>query len=286
MRMWPIVAAWTFAAAPARADDDELVAKGKDLAKAGAWSQAITTFKQADAQQPRAQNACFIGLAYLRRELWPQAELYFRKCHERASSADPLPEWVGEAEAQLADKLAHENVSAVTLVVTPANTTIVASGFLPDEHLEPGTVHLTPGHYAFSFSAPGYDPDAREITVTGAGTETISVTLHAQTKIEHHIKSLPKALVGAGVLVAGVGVLVDVTKLQSERDQLRGSQQLYNEHSGSFDTWRDVTLGCWIGGALITGVGVYLATKMQYEVRVQASIDPHGGATFGIGWSR
>jgi uncharacterized protein HemY len=116
---------WTFATTVARADDTaDLVTKGQELAKQGAWSQAITAFKQADAQQPRAQNACFIGLAYLRRELWGQAELHFAICHARAKPDDPLPEWAAEAETQLAQKLAVQNVAAVTIEATRSSTSV------------------------------------------------------------------------------------------------------------------------------------------------------------------
>jgi hypothetical protein len=129
-----------FATTVARADDTaDLVAKGQQLAKQGAWSQAITAFKQADAQQPRAQNACFIGLAYLRRELWGQAELHFAICHARATPDDPLPKWAAEAARA---KLADQNVAAVTIEVADAKPEIAATGFLPDEKLGRGTIHL------------------------------------------------------------------------------------------------------------------------------------------------
>src|SRR5207244_1267948 len=81
------------------ADDvADLEARGQELAKASEYSQAIEVFKQADAKRPRAAHACMIGLAYLRRELWPQAELFLALCEHRAVPGDQPPDWIDEAE--------------------------------------------------------------------------------------------------------------------------------------------------------------------------------------------
>src|SRR5260221_4772999 len=135
-------------ARPARADDvDDLVVQGEALAKQAEWSRAITAFKAADAQRPRAKHACLIGLAYTRRELWAEAELFLSVCRQRASTGDPLPEWIAEAEGQLAAKLAASNAAPVAIATDPASAPAVmsVSSFAPDEKFPARTIHLAPG---------------------------------------------------------------------------------------------------------------------------------------------
>src|SRR5688572_8864518 len=102
VRILAIVVAGLLAASGLAAADDreELQAKGEQLAKDGRFVEAIDAFKAADLIQPRASHACLIALAYTRRELWPQAELFLSVCHHRAKGGDPLPEWVPLAEQQ------------------------------------------------------------------------------------------------------------------------------------------------------------------------------------------
>src|SRR5258706_9918057 len=114
---------------------DDLDAKGEELGKLGNWTLAIDAFKQADAQRPNTKHACLIGLAYVRRELWPQAELFFARCRGRASSSDPLPDWLADAQQQLDQKLTAANTVAVSFAIIPAIAApqISVSSFAPDE---------------------------------------------------------------------------------------------------------------------------------------------------------
>jgi hypothetical protein len=299
-RRWPVlVAVWMFATTASADDNADLVARGQDLARQGAWSQAITAFKQADAQQPRAQNACFIGLAYLRRELWAQAELYFAKCHERASAGDPLPDWAAQAEAQLATKLRDENVAAITLDVTPSAATpqITVTGFPPDEQLGRGTVHLAPGHYAIRVTAAGYPETTRELDVRDRTPQVVRVKLDLpaapppsalRPPPPHDDKpasNLRWYLIGGGVAAGVAGVVLDLAVLQPLRDDLRKTSTSYDDHAGSFDMWRGVTVGLWVGGAVATGIGTYLATRAHSDVAVSAHLDREGGGVL-VGWRR
>jgi hypothetical protein len=105
----------------ARADDLATVEqRGRDAAKNGKFSEAIDAFKEADRLAPRASHACLIALAYTRRELWPQAEIFFTLCHQRATEWDPLPDWLPLAEKTLADHLASANVAEVEIRIEPA----------------------------------------------------------------------------------------------------------------------------------------------------------------------
>ena len=89
-----------FASVAYAEDADTLTAQGEQLAHDGEYSRAIETFKKADALAPSAKHACLIGLAYIRRELWSQAEIFLDRCKQRATAADPLPDWFAEATTQ------------------------------------------------------------------------------------------------------------------------------------------------------------------------------------------
>ncbi len=272
------------------------MAKGQDLAKRGEWSQAITVFKQADAQEPRAANACFIGLAYLRREMWAQAELFFAKCHARSTASDPLPAWVGEAEAQLAQKLRDQNVAEVTIDVTPAvaDPAISITGFLPDELAGRGTVHLVPGRYTLSIRAPGYVDATREIDVKNREAQVVRVALEAPRGeplplpapapvVVRAVPTLPWIVLGSGVAIGAAGVIIDVTKVRALRADLSSSTQLYDRETHSFDSWREGVVGLWIGGAVVAGIGTYLALRSHPDVTLSARVDRGSGALL-VGW--
>src|ERR1043165_4727656 len=127
----------------AHADEvDDLEAKGQELAKQSEDTQAIAAFKQADARRPRAAHACMIGLAYMRREAWPQAELFLALCEKRAAPGDQPPDWTDEAEKQPRQKLSAAQIPAVTIDVSPANVgaRLTVSSFAPDEVFDPQTL--------------------------------------------------------------------------------------------------------------------------------------------------
>src|SRR5438445_391861 len=125
VRCWNVrgglVACLLLLAQPARADDvDDLVAQGEALAKQAEW--------------PRAKHACLIGLAYTRRELWAEAELFLSVCRQRAAGDDPAPDWLDEAQHTLADKLAAAGAAPVAISVEPpdAIALVSVSSFAPD----------------------------------------------------------------------------------------------------------------------------------------------------------
>src|SRR4051812_38168470 len=113
-----VVAATLALHGSARADEaDDLATQGEELARRAEYAQAIEKFKAADRARPRALHACMIGLAYLRRQLWPQAEVFLARCRKRAVGTDTLPEWMADAEAQLTTQLASAPVTAVEIIV-------------------------------------------------------------------------------------------------------------------------------------------------------------------------
>ena len=115
-RLAPLVV--VLSARIARADDvADLEARGEELARQSEYTQAIEAFKAADLRKPRATHACMIGLAYMRRELWPQAELFLALCEKRATPGDQPPSWIDEAEHQLAAKLSAAQIHVLTAYV-------------------------------------------------------------------------------------------------------------------------------------------------------------------------
>jgi len=166
--------------AVARADQlGDLEAQGEDLAKRSEYTRAIEAFKQADRIAPRANHACMIGLAYLRRELWSQAEVWLSICEQRVNASDPAPSWIDEAEHQLGSKLSDAQIPAITFVVTPpgANARIALSTFASDESFPPRTVHLAAGTYVVEVRAPGYHALTREITIRAGEPVTVTLAL-------------------------------------------------------------------------------------------------------------
>jgi hypothetical protein len=273
----------------ARADDaDDLVAKGEDLGRHGEWTQAITSFKHADVIAPRTNHACMIALAYTRREHWAQAELYFRRCHERAKPDDPVPDWAADAEAQLATKIAGANVPAVTITVTPSTAaTIAISGFEADETTVPGVVHLAPGHYTIQVSAQDYLQQAREVEVPAATSAQVAFTLVPLTLPNPDRTSrLPLYVMGAGAALVVAGVVVDYAKVQPLRDELAKSQFEYRANEGSFGMWRTTAIGLWATGAIAIGIGAWLEVRRrELPFRVNASVGP-GAASVEVSWPR
>jgi hypothetical protein len=272
---------------PARADGvDDLVARGQELAKRAEWTQAIALFKQADVQRPRAEYACMIGLAYTRRELWAQAELYFARCHDRATGDDPLPDWLGDAEAQLAAKVAGASITAITVTVAPptAHAAISISGFEPDEVVAPGTFHLTPGRYTFELSAPGYVTTRRDVVVEAGKAQTMDVALGVV--VDDRPSRTPWLVIGAGAAVAAAGFAIDLWKVRPLRTSLaNASYGEYPMYEGSFDRWQRATIGLWVGGGVVTAIGAYLMYREHTSVTMGAHLDKDGGAVF-VGWRR
>jgi len=252
----------------ARADDvDDLVAKGEDAAKQLQFSQAIQAFKAADAQRPRAKHACLIGLAYTRRELWPQAELFFAACRARATADDPLPDWIGAAETQLAAKLAAIDVAAVTIVVTAPNAKLTVSSFEPDETFPPRTIHLARGKHVIEASAPGFQSATREIVVTGNAPQTVAIELHPPPPPPPPPAPppplAPRLVIAGGAALAVAGGAYQLFVYKPARDQLAAAPNVfaYAAAKHTFEVRRDVTVALYGAAAVTLAVGIVLELR-------------------------
>lgn len=295
--------------ASARADRaSELAARGEELAKAGRLTEAIDTFKQADRIRPRASHACLIALAYFRRELWPQAEVYLDACRVRSGANDPLPEWFALAHQQLVERLATADVAAVEIRVEPvelaATASIGMSSFLPDERFAPQIVHLSPGTHVITATVEGHPAAQQTIEVKGRSKLTVRFDFAAAGGVSVLAPAPPTrrrsrvpwmvTAIGGAVVVAGAGFHVFAFK--PVRDRLIDATDdtpdpaLYDANEGSFETRRAVTIALYGLGAaaVITGL-VLRAGRYGDEPDRAARITlgaTDGGAVVGVEWSR
>jgi len=309
-----LLLAWSV---PARADSaKQLVAKGEKLAKDGRLTEAIDAFKQADRIERRASHACLIALAYTRRELWPQAEIFLALCHERATSGDPLPAWVPLADKQLGERLANANVAAVHLRVVPAELAakaqLAVSSFAPDELFSPRTIHLAPGKHLITATAgertvqqaieiEGKTPreivldfDAREPEPAPApvpSTSRVEPTPPPPPPAASPSRVVPWTLIAlGGAIAAGGGAyhlfvfkptrarLVDATDSTPDPDQ-------YDTYSKKFDTQRTVTIAMYGVGAAVLVTGIVLRVTKYRESPVRVGF-VNRGAVVALEWQR
>jgi tetratricopeptide (TPR) repeat protein len=296
MRGHAALAILTLVCSLARADDSAaLIARGEELAKSGEFTRAIQLFKQADALQPSAANACRIGLAYTRRELWSQAEIFFTRCKLRASASDPTPDWLPDAEQTLAGKLDGVDAAVIDVRVDPkSGAQVTVSSFPPDEHFEPREIHLTPGTYTISASAVGRLPAHTTIEVVPKTRQIVTLVL-----VEPPPPPPPpptgKQQAGTWLLYGAAGALAIGLASHGLALQEKGTLQAahdahdpvtWDRSADRFETYRDVAIGAYAvaAGALVTG----LLLRRDHGERapiVRASASPQGVA-IGIEWRR
>jgi hypothetical protein len=302
-----VVLVQTTSATADRASD--LAAQGEALAKEGRLTEAIAAFKQADQLRPRATHACLIALAYIRRELWPQSEVYLDACRVRSGATDPLPDWFALAHQQLVERLATADVAAVEIRVEPgalaATAAIGISSFLPDEKFAPQTVHLPRGTHTISAAVPGHDPQQQTVVIDGTTPRTVVFDFTAGKPITDPLpppelrppsRVVPWTLTAIGGAVLAGGVAYHVFAFKPVRDRLIDATDstpdpaLYDANEGTFDTRRKVTIALYAVGAvtLITGL-VLRATVYDApaERAPRLTYDAvRGGAIVGVEWRR
>jgi hypothetical protein len=286
----------------------ELQAEGEQAAKEGNYAGAIDKFKAADAKERRASHACLIALAYTRRNLWPQAEIFRTKCHERASATDPLPDWIGVADKQIDDAIAAANVAEVTITVEPADVgasaQLTVSSFAPDEKFPPRVIHLPPGIHQIFASAPGYEDGHQLVDIKDKTPQKVVITLHKpgegtpeppttpSTPSTSSPSKLPWYVIGGGLGIAAIGGILDATWYASARDDLSKQMQGTTAYTKANDTWQtrwDVVVGCYVAGGLAVATGVvlkYTVFKNQSEAPAVSFVPRDGGGMFSVGWSR
>jgi hypothetical protein len=279
---------------------EELVAEGKELATAGELSRAILKFKEADASQPTAEHACLIGLAYTRRELWSQAEIFFALCKRRSTSGDALPEWTDEAVTLLQTKLAAPELglAPIEIRVEPAvpETRVNVAGFPADEAFPPQTIHLGAGTYELTATAPGRADTRARVTVTNNAPQVVTLTLP-----EPPAKTPPppppppprmwstKLWIGSGIAAAvGVGLHLWASNVRSTLQDARdhGDAARWDKHATKFQVLRGTAIGAY--GLAAIGLAFAVVTHRRESERapsVTTNID-EDGVFVGVSWQR
>jgi hypothetical protein len=292
------------------------VARGERLAKAGRLTEAIEAFKTADRIEPRARHACLIALAYIRRELWSQAEVFLAACRDRADPQNPLPDWFDLAERELRERLATSEVAPVVVRVEPASAAIDAqvaiSSFAPDERFAPRTIHLPVGTHLITATHAGREVRKEVVVVnrvprevvldftasapTGASTQALrGEPVPARSRSRSRSRWVPQVItaVGGALVVAGAGYHVFAFK--PTRDDLADAADdpdpaAYNRLEDRFDSRRRATLALYGVGAaaVITGLALRMTVyrdRPEDAVRVSAGV-VDGGGVVGLEWQR
>jgi hypothetical protein len=283
-------------ASTARADTaEELRIHGETLAKNGRFSEAIDAFKAAERKEHRSRHACLIGLAYERRDAYSQAEIFLAACKAGATSADPLPEWAPEAFRVLDTALAKHELVAVKVIANPPDTKITISSFPADEQFSAQSIHLAPGKYTFTASAPGY-PDRRQDLELGTQPATVSFVVeapvHRTIEPVQERSKLPWIVVGGGLALGIAGGLVQGLAMAPARDKLveakkTNNSALYDDWSPKFDRRRLITIGLYSAGAIAIATGLVLRATVFKSTEAQVAVAPTtGGGMLTLAWSR
>jgi hypothetical protein len=290
-----VVVALACGVARAGGDPAALIEQGEQLAKHGEFTHAIDVFKQADVIQPSAANACRIGLAYTRRELWSQAEIFFERCRKRATAADPTPDWLPDAETQLVQKLTDVGAASIAIHVEPALAAarVTVSSFPPDEQFEPRTIHLQPGDYTIIASAPGREPVHASLTVVPKTAQIVTLVLPPPPPPPPPPPTRAERLGtwmlygAAGIAVAGAGFHLLAAHERGQLDDARTTNDPveWDRHAGSFEAARALTIGCY-GAAVVVGVIGLVLRRHHPEAPFVTGVVGDHTAMIGLEWRR
>jgi hypothetical protein len=281
---------------------EELRARGEQLAKDGRFTEAVDAFKAAERIEPRARHACLIALAYTRRELWPQAEIWLEQCETRATPSDPVPEWVPVAKQQLAERLATVNVAPVEIKVEPAGTAVklAVSSFAPDELFDPRTIHLPPGRHVIIATAAGFNDAQKTVEVIDNTPQQVTITMLPVTDgkgggaTAPPPSKVPLVVMGTGGGVVLVGAILHATYYRKAHERLADARDAGHEKAGGplTDRWtraRAITIGVYSLGAatLVTGLILKATVFKHEEAPVAVSVVPiDGGGMVSMEWGR
>ena len=285
-----VVACARVAQAQAEAPDSTLIVQGEALARAGEFSRAIVAFKQADTLHATAANACRIGLAYTRRELWSQAELFFSRCKTRATAADPTPPWFDEAQTKLTQKLAEIEAASVSIRVDAPGATISISSFPPDEEFTPQAIHLSPGSYTIAAHAPDREPASVAVTVDGRTAQIVMLAMRRPppppppppTIAQNIGRVLLYGGVGVALLAAGSHALAGYERSQLDSARAADDPVAWDRHAGSYETTRALAITGYAVAATSFVVGAILR---RHGPMLTTTVEAHG-ATVGLAWQR
>jgi hypothetical protein len=285
----------------------EKVKAGEELAKQSRWTEAIESFKAADKISPRASHACLIALAYIRRELWPQAEVFLNLCHQRATASDPVPDWVQLAETQLRERLANQKVAPVNIRIVPETLAKRAmfsvSSWAPDELFSPTTIHLPRGKHLITATVDGRPAIEQQIEITDNAPREIILDFDHRSEDKpvrplmvhgaRRSKLAPNVITGIGGAALIGGVAYHLLAFKKTRDDLAaataaGDTAAYDALSDRFDARRRNTILLYGAGTVLVATGIVLRYTLFHdpEAPVAALAVTPGGAVATVEWHR
>ncbi|MEJ7596566.1 MAG: hypothetical protein WKG01_01545 [Kofleriaceae bacterium] len=284
------------AAGTATADvADSISARGEQLAKVGRYSEAISAFKQADVASPHARHACLIGLAYLRRRAWSQAELFLTSCRERASATDPIPDWLDLVERELKAELAAHDLAPVVIRLAPAEPDgqIRVSSFAADERFAPRTIYLAVGSHQLTATRRDGRTVSREVTITDRAPREVVLSFESSGHGESQSQLVPRTMLASGAVVLIVAATYHAFVFKPARDQLVDAstspdRTLYTDLESRFDSRRAITIAMYGVGAAVAIGGIVLGATVYRDrpgPRVTTTVGS-GVGVIGIEWSR
>jgi hypothetical protein len=261
--------------------------KAQGFAAQGRYSEAIDAFKAADMLDPNPIDACSISLAYARRELWPQTELWLDRCHAEGK-AGAAPDWVSELERLLSDRIASLGIAPVTIRVEPATAVakVTVSDFALDESFAPRTIHLARGRHSVVAVAPGYEATEVPIVIEDGKPRELVVRIYEPGKNpDKQQRDDGKTLLFGGAFAAGAGVItygvmaVGWLKLNSNMGFGGGYETMYK-------VGRISSLSLFAVSAGLLSVYYYKHRHKPADAHVGAAVLPEGGALVGLSWER
>lgn len=159
------------AQAPSRSDQArQKFERGVVLLGQNKWNEAIAELEAARALYPTAPVHFNLGLAYRAIGRGKDAIASFERY--RRAVGDGM-EATRQAELNRYLTTLRAGLVQLQVDVTPADATVL----LDKEAFRPGMIELDAGKHALEITAPGYDPQSKELELTPGSTTRVSIVL-------------------------------------------------------------------------------------------------------------
>lgn len=277
------------AVAHANPGADELGQRGVELAASGRFTEAIEAFKAADRIEANAAHSCLIALAYTRRELWSQAEIFLARCHA-LGAREQLPDWVPDLDTLIVERLGETTVAAVHIAIAPARTPaqLSVSSFLPDETFAPGTtIHLSRGHHVITATAAGFEDEHYSIDIADSSPKQVVIQLYRPGTRPKPPSPLPRAMmIGGAATIAAGAVAYGVMGIGWLKLRDRTTDNFGGAYETMYEYGRVASLTLFAAGAGLAIAGYVLRASSHAESPVATIAPVPGGGMVVIGWQR
>jgi hypothetical protein len=229
-----------------------------------------------------------IALAYTRRELWPQAEVFMARCHVLAVTGG-LPDWVPDADKLIAERVALATVAEVRVAIDPAGTPaeLSVSSFAPDETFSPAMmIHLPPGHHVITVSAPGFETEHQPIDIVDRTPRLITIKVFRTGHRPQPPSPLPRAMIAGGFVTLGAGAIAyGVMGIGWLALRERSTNNFGGAYQHMYEYARPTSIALFAVGAGLAIAGI--ALRHHDETAPVAVITPvPGGGMLAVEWSR